>query len=204
MGPHMSKKTDIGNLAAGSGTGFGGSADRYEARIDWGARLKRELPFVCRHLGAPGARGVLDAGCGPGHHVLALQSRGYRIVSGGSDNHLFLVDLRHFDTMTGLAACEFLDEAGITINQNLIPFDPRSARETSGVRIGTPAVTTRGMQEPEMVQIADWIDQVLRSPEDGALRRRIRDEVEQFCLQFPIYPGLSGMFLPELTERVGT
>jgi glycine hydroxymethyltransferase len=133
-----------------------------------------------------------------------LQSRGYRIVSGGSDNHLFLVDLRHFDTMTGQLACELLDEAGITVNQNLIPFDPRSARETSGVRIGTPAVTTRGMQEPEMVQIADWIDQVLRSPDDGALRRRIRDEVEQFCLRFPIYPGLSGTFLPELTERVGT
>ncbi|NQT87689.1 serine hydroxymethyltransferase, partial [bacterium] len=127
----------------------------------------------------------------------------YRIVSGGSDNHLFLVDLRRFDTMTGLRASELLDEAGITVNQNLIPFDPRSARETSGIRIGTPAVTTRGMQEPEMVQIADWTDQVLRSPDDRTLRRRIRDEVEQFCLQFPIYPGLSSIFQPESPECVG-
>ncbi|MFP4057844.1 MAG: serine hydroxymethyltransferase [Candidatus Brocadiia bacterium] len=131
-----------------------------------------------------------------------LQGRGYRIVTGGSDNHLFLVDLRNRD-MTGRRACTLLDEAGITLNQNLIPFDPRSARETSGVRIGTPAVTTRGMKEPQMVRIAEWIDQVLSRPHDAELRRRIRGEVEELCLRFPIYSGLTGTFLPELVERVG-
>jgi len=131
-----------------------------------------------------------------------LQERGYRIVTGGSDNHLFLVDLRNVG-MTGRLACQLLDEAGITLNQNLIPFDPRSARETSGIRIGTPAVTTRGMKEPEMALIADWIDQVLRRPDDEALRARLRAQVEELCLQFPIYPGLSGTLLPEIAERVG-
>ena len=130
-----------------------------------------------------------------------FQARGYRIVSDGSDNHLFLVDLRRFDNMTGRRACVLLDEAGITLNQNLIPFDPRSARETSGIRIGTPAVTTRGMREPEMVRIVAWIDGVLRSPDDAARRTRIRAEVEEFCLQFPIYSGLMGTFLPELAQR---
>jgi len=131
-----------------------------------------------------------------------LARRGYRIVTGGSDNHLFLVDLRNVG-MTGRLACQLLDEAGITLNQNLIPFDPRSARETSGIRIGTPAVTTRGMREPEMIQIAAWIDQVLRSPDDSALRARVRAEVEELCLRFPIYTGLSGAHLPELAARVG-
>ncbi len=129
-----------------------------------------------------------------------LQNRGHRIVTGGSDNHLFLVDLRSLG-MAGRLACQLLDEAGITLNQNLIPFDPRSARETSGIRIGTPAVTTRGMREPEMLLIADWIDRVLRRPDDAGLRARLRAEVEDLCLQFPIYTGLSGIFLPELAVR---
>jgi len=131
-----------------------------------------------------------------------LQRRGYRIVTGGSDNHLFLVDLRG-SQMTGRHASGLLEEAGITLNQNLIPFDPRSARETSGVRIGTPAATTRGMKEPEMVGIAEWIDQVLCNPDDAALRRRIRAQVEELCLQFPIYGGLTGAFLPQLALRAG-
>ncbi len=131
-----------------------------------------------------------------------LAGRGYRIVTGGSDNHLFLVDLRSIG-MTGRLACQLLDQAGITLNQNLIPFDPRSARETSGIRIGTPAVTTRGMREPEMRLIADWMDQVLRRPDDAELRSRIRREVEDLCLQFPIYTGLSDMLVPEPLERVG-
>ncbi len=131
-----------------------------------------------------------------------LAGRSYRIVTGGSDNHLFLVDLRNVG-MTGRLASQLLDEAGITLNQNLIPFDPRSARETSGIRIGTPAVTTRGMKQPEMLLIADWIDRVLRRPDDADLRSGIRTEVEDLCLQFPIYTGLSGIFLPELAVRVG-
>jgi len=132
----------------------------------------------------------------------ALRDRGYRLVTGGSDNHLFLVDLRSLD-MTGRLAASLLDEAGITLNQNLIPFDPRSARETSGIRLGTPAATTRGMKEPEMAQIADWIDQVLRHPDDAELRRRLRAQVEDLCLQFPIYGGLAATFLPELAPHVG-
>jgi glycine hydroxymethyltransferase len=132
-----------------------------------------------------------------------LARRGYRIVTGGSDNHLFLVDLRALDPdLTGRRACTLLDEAGITLNQNLIPFDPRSARETSGIRLGTPAVTTRGMKEPEMARLADWIDQVLRHPDDAARRHRIRAEVEELCLQFPIYPGLAATFLPEPAQHV--
>lgn len=130
-----------------------------------------------------------------------LQNRGYRIVTGGSDNHLFLVDLRGRE-MTGRQACRLLEEAGITVNQNLIPFDPRSARETSGIRIGTPAVTTRGMGKPEMVRIADWIDQVLRNPDERELRQRVRAEVEELCLRFPVYNGLAGDLLPRLAERV--
>jgi len=130
-----------------------------------------------------------------------LQNRGYRIVTGGSDNHLFLVDLRGVG-MTGRQACRLLEEAGITVNQNLIPFDPRSARETSGIRLGTPAVTTRGMREPEMVLIADWIDQVLRNPGDAGLRGRIRAEVEELCMRFPVYDGLVGELFSELTQRV--
>ena len=134
--------------------------------------------------------------------LLELKERGHRIVTDGSDNHLFLVDLRALG-MTGRHACTLLDEAGITLNQNLIPFDPRSARETSGVRIGTPAVTTRGMAEAEMRQIAAWIDDVLRNPDDAPLRERIRSEVEDLCLRFPIYPGLTATFLPELAQRAG-
>jgi glycine hydroxymethyltransferase len=135
----------------------------------------------------------------------AFADRGYRLVSGGSDNHLFLLDLRSIDeSLTGHRACDLLDEAGITVNHNLIPYDPRPARETSGVRIGTPAVTTRGMAEAEMVQIAAWIDDVLRHPADAARRLRVREEVEDLCLQFPIYQGLTGSLLPELEHRVAT
>ncbi|MFC1805855.1 serine hydroxymethyltransferase [Planctomycetota bacterium] len=136
--------------------------------------------------------------------VAAFIDRGYRIVSGGSDNHLFLVDLRSIDPdLTGKDAADLLDEAGITVNHNLIPFDPRPARETSGVRIGTPAVTTRGMGEDEMVRIAAWVDEVLRHPADAAFRLRVREEVEDMCLRFPIYPGLTSALLPELNHRVG-
>ena len=97
-----------------------------------------------------------------------LAGRGYRIVSGGSDNHLFLVDLRSVaPDMAGRQACELLDEAGITVNHNLIPFDPRPARQTSGVRIGTPAVTTRGMTENEMATIAALLRFAASPPTHG-------------------------------------
>lgn len=116
-----------------------------------------------------------------------MRNAGYRIVSDGSDNHLFLVDLQSHD-VSGQQATVLLEEAGIIVNKNLIPFDPKPPAQASGVRIGTPATTTRGMKEPEMKQIAKWIDQVLSNPHDAALRNRIRHEVKELCDRFPLYP----------------
>lgn len=118
-----------------------------------------------------------------------LKDSGYRIVSDGSDNHLFLIDLRNRN-ITGKTAYTILHEAGITLNHNLIPFDPKPPKVTSGVRIGTPAMTTRGMKEPEMQAIGQWIDAVLSNPEDSALRTGIRGEVRDLCEQFPLYEDL--------------
>jgi len=116
-----------------------------------------------------------------------MKNAGFRIVSGGSDNHLFLVDLRN-RRISGKKASALLEEAGIILNKNQIPFDPEPATRTSGVRIGTPATTTRGMKEPQMKRIARWIDQVLSSPENETLRARVRQEVEDLCSRFPLYP----------------
>jgi len=118
-----------------------------------------------------------------------LEATGDRIVSGGSDNHLFLVDLQRRG-LSGKKAGALLEEAGIIVNKNLIPFDLRPVTETSGIRIGTPATTTRGMKEPEMKRIAGWIDEVLANPEDPAARRRIRDEVTELCARFRLHPDL--------------
>ncbi|MGH9114471.1 MAG: serine hydroxymethyltransferase [Acidimicrobiales bacterium] len=119
----------------------------------------------------------------------ALASEGFRIVSGGTDNHLMLVDLRPFDAdLTGKVAQEVLDRAGITLNKNTIPDDPRSPFVTSGLRIGTPAVTTAGMREPEMAAIAALIGRVLRRPGDEAESAAVRDEVAVLCSKFTPYP----------------
>jgi glycine hydroxymethyltransferase len=120
----------------------------------------------------------------------ALAAEGLRIVSGGTDNHLLLVDLRPLGAeLTGKKAQEALDAAGITCNKNQIPGDPRSPFVTSGLRLGTPAVTTTGMQEPEMVEIAGLIGRVLRRPDDEAGIRGIRDEVAMLCSKFTPYPA---------------
>jgi glycine hydroxymethyltransferase len=116
-----------------------------------------------------------------------LQQHGYRIVSGGSDNHLFLVDLRSRQ-VSGKDASVLLEEAGIIVNKNLIPFDPAPVTRTSGIRIGTPATTTRGMNAPEMKQIAQWIDNVLSNPDNTSLRQQIREEVLGLCSRFPLHP----------------
>ncbi len=116
----------------------------------------------------------------------ALLSKGYRLVTGGTDNHLLLMDLSE-STLTGKVAETALDEAGITVNKNTVPNEKRSPFVTSGIRIGTPALTTRGMKENEMVRVADWIDQVLKSPDDAGLKSRIHGEIKDFCRQFPIY-----------------
>jgi glycine hydroxymethyltransferase len=116
----------------------------------------------------------------------AVSALGYKVVSGGTDNHLFLLSLVDRDT-TGKAAQLSLDRAGITANKNMVPFDPRKPMVTSGVRIGTPAVTTRGMREPEMVAVADLLHRVLQNPGDVEGLDRIRGEVETLCRQFPLY-----------------
>jgi len=116
----------------------------------------------------------------------AFLERGYNLVSGGTDNHLVLIDLRN-KGLTGKEAEALLGEAGITVNKNMVPYDDKSPFVTSGIRIGTPAMTTRGFKEEEFRQVVDWIDQVLSHPGDEALRRRIRQEVEALCRQFPLY-----------------
>jgi glycine hydroxymethyltransferase len=119
----------------------------------------------------------------------ALAGEGFRIVSGGTDNHLMLVDLRPFDAdLTGKQAQEALDRAGITLNKNQIPGDPRSPFVTSGLRIGTPAVTTAGMGEAQMEEIARLIGRVLRRPDDTAEGEAVRDEVGILCSKFTPYP----------------
>ena len=119
----------------------------------------------------------------------ALADEGFRIVSGGTDNHLMLVDLRSFE-VTGKRAQEALDASGITLNKNTIPNDPESPFVTSGLRIGTAAVTTAGMGEPEMAKIAEMIGRVVRSIDDDQVRREVRDQAAALCSKFPPYPDL--------------
>ncbi len=114
-----------------------------------------------------------------------LVARGYAIVSGGTDTHLMLVDLRA-KRVTGKEAQELLDRAGITVNKNTIPGDPQTAFVTSGIRIGTPAVTTRGFTEREMRLVAQLIDTVL-TQKDAATAARAKDEVRELTEQFPLY-----------------
>ncbi len=114
-----------------------------------------------------------------------LKEEGLRLVSGGSDNHLALVDLTPAG-VTGAQAEEWLEASGITVNKNLIPFDPLPSRTTSGIRVGTPAVTTRGMKETEMRRIASWIGRVLKSRGEESVRKEVRGEVEELCRRFPI------------------
>lgn len=115
-----------------------------------------------------------------------MLSLGFKLVTGGTDNHLILVDLSDRE-ITGKLAETSLDEAGITVNKNTVPNEKRSPFVTSGVRIGTPALTTRGMGPSEMKQIAKWIAQVLNNPEDLHLKAKVHEEVKQLCKHFPIY-----------------
>ncbi len=118
----------------------------------------------------------------------ALVQQGFRLVSGGTDSHLMVVDLRPFDAdLTGKEAQLVLDEGGITLNKNNVPDDPRSPFVTSGVRIGTPSVTTQGMKEPQMVQIAELIARVLRHRTDPTAVAAAKADVATLCAQFPAY-----------------
>jgi glycine hydroxymethyltransferase len=119
----------------------------------------------------------------------SLTRRGFQIISGGTDNHLMLVDLRN-KGVTGKDAQEALDAAGITVNKNAVPFDDKSPFITSGVRIGTAAVTTRGMKEPEMEQIADLIDRMIASFGKPAVSEEVRADVTRVCSAFPLYPEI--------------
>jgi glycine hydroxymethyltransferase len=115
-----------------------------------------------------------------------FQKNGFRLVSKGTDKHMMLLDLRETD-ITGKEAETALDEAGITVNKNVIPFETRSPFVTSGIRIGTPAVTTRGMKEPEMEAIADFISRILKSVDNEETKASVRDDVRSLTQQFPIY-----------------
>jgi glycine hydroxymethyltransferase len=125
------------------------------------------------------------------HELVRL---GFRLVSGGTDNHLLLVDVASRG-VTGKVAEQALDAAGITVNKNMIPFDTRAPLDPSGIRIGTPALTTRGMREPEMRTIAGWIGEVLAHADDAAVQTRVRGQVHELCQQ---YPAPANMELPSV------
>jgi glycine hydroxymethyltransferase len=118
-----------------------------------------------------------------------LMERGFTLASGGTDNHLVLLDLRN-KNLTGKDAEETLEKAGITVNKNMVPYDDKSPFVTSGVRIGTPALTTRGMKEKEMIQIAEWISEALSNIADSGKIAAIRSEIGTFCKKFPLYSEL--------------
>jgi glycine hydroxymethyltransferase len=118
----------------------------------------------------------------------ALVDKGYKIISGGTDNHCMLVDLRtKFPELTGKVAEKVLVEADITANKNMVPFDSRSPFQTSGIRLGTPAITTRGVKEDAMLEIADLIDRVLSNPESPETIAAVRARVNEMMAQYPIF-----------------
>ncbi|MDH3332530.1 MAG: serine hydroxymethyltransferase [Desulfobulbaceae bacterium] len=119
----------------------------------------------------------------------ALVRHGFRLVSGGSDNHLLLVDLTNKD-ITGKDAEETLESAGLTVNKNAFPFDTQSRFVTGGIRIGTPAVTSRGLIERDMEQIAEWMNRAILNRRDAQEIKKIRSEVRELCERFPLYPHL--------------
>ncbi|MEO6948203.1 MAG: serine hydroxymethyltransferase [Ginsengibacter sp.] len=119
----------------------------------------------------------------------ALVAKGYHLISGGTDNHLMLIDLRN-KNITGKKAQETLDRASITLNKNAVPYDDKSPFVTSGIRVGVPAVTTRGMKENDMQQVVDMMDKVLMNINDENTIRSVKSDVKEFMNQFPLYPEL--------------
>jgi len=118
-----------------------------------------------------------------------FMSKGYEIISGGTDNHLMLIDLRN-KNITGKKAQETLDLAHITLNKNAVPFDDKSPFVTSGIRVGVPAITTRGMKEADMETVVDFIDRVLMDIDNPETIAAVKSEVGKFMEQFPLYPEL--------------
>jgi len=126
----------------------------------------------------------------------AVAKHGFRLVSGGTDNHLFLIEV-HPRGITGRDAEQALDRAGITVNKNAIPFDPLPPMKAGGIRLGSPSVTTRGMKEPEMELIGGWIAEVLNRVGDAAVEQRVRKQVADLAARFPIYESrLRGAAVP--------
>lgn len=119
----------------------------------------------------------------------AFVEKGYQIISGGTDNHLLLIDLRN-KNISGKKAEQVLVKADITVNKNMVPFDDKSAFVTSGIRVGVPAITTRGLKEEHMMQIVQWMDELLMDADNEALITKVRKEVNGFMEQFPLYPEL--------------
>ena len=119
----------------------------------------------------------------------AFMKKEYQIISGGTDNHLMLIDLRN-KNITGKKAQETLDRAHITLNKNAVPFDDKSPFVTSGIRVGVPAVTTRGMKEKDMQTIVDFIDRILMDIDNEETISSVKEEVQIFMNQFPLYPEI--------------
>lgn len=119
----------------------------------------------------------------------AFQSLNYRIISGGTENHLFTVDVYQSLGMTGLKAEKTLDKVNITCNKNLIPFDKQKPKFGSGIRLGTAAITTRGLKEEDMPQIANWIDRALRNAENEEALQSIKHEIVEFTNKLPLVEG---------------
>ena len=144
--------------------------------IAFGEALKPEFTTYCKQVVA-NAKAL----------ATAMQSHGYRLCTGGTDNHVMLVDLRPRDaSLTGADAEKWLEDAGIIVNKNGIPNDPRPPLQTSGLRLGTPALTTRGLREGEMKQVAAWLDRVMISKGDVAVSGAVREEIRAFCAKFPL------------------
>jgi glycine hydroxymethyltransferase len=116
----------------------------------------------------------------------AFVERGYKIISGGTDNHLMLIDLRS-KKLTGKKAEEALVQADITINKNMVPFDSESPFVTSGIRVGTPAITTRGLMEKDVVRVVELIDEALQKPDDKKNIKSVKQKVNRFMKKFPLY-----------------
>jgi glycine hydroxymethyltransferase len=119
----------------------------------------------------------------------AFVAKGYKLISEGTDNHLMLIDLRN-KNISGKKAEQVLGKADITVNKNMVPFDDKSAFVTSGIRVGVPAITTRGMMENDMQFVVDVIDNVLMNADDESLFDATRKKVNEYMKQFPLYPEL--------------
>lgn len=119
----------------------------------------------------------------------AFNAKGYDLISNGTDNHLMLIDLRN-KNITGKKAQETLDHANITLNKNAVPFDDKSPFVTSGIRVGVPAITTRGMKENDMITVVDFVDKVLMNLDDEKIISSVKNDVKDFMKQFVLYPEL--------------